>query len=543
MMTNVSDDNTPDSTADPKSDAPRRFPFSFHPICFAIYPLLLLYSKNLNQIGITELVKPVVYSLLGTLFIWLLFGLLSRQERKGAAAASAGIVLIFFYGHFQTLVSGSMHWIAGPLCISIWAGLCIIIFRTHRALREITKFLNFISFVLLLPSVWAIVTYKPDLTQIATSPTIVSNDTHVAKLTNTRKIANLTKEQADRLPDIYYIILDAYGRQDRLQEYYGYDNRSFITALENRGFYVAKKSTANYNQTPLCLASSLNFDYLDEKVDKKLSSGNALEKCRELLDSNEVARILSTKGYKYVHIGSGNGEVQVDTADVDLNDEVDENSFQNEAMGLTPIRSASAEKLSYDQHRSKLMGVFDKLETVVSLPGPKFVYAHVLAPHPPFVFDPTGEPVNPKGPMTYADGSWLLNNITREEYMKAYIDQLKYVNKRTLQAVSKLQGNSQHTPIIIIQGDHGSRMNLDWDAVEKTDVREVFSILNAYYVPGKVRARLYETISPVNSFRILLSTLFDRNLPLISDKSYYSASMTPVEFVDVTSQTISQRHK
>ena len=85
-----------------------------------------------------------------------------------------------------------------------------------------------------------------------------------------------------------------------------------------------------------------------------------------------------------------------------------------------------------------------------------------------------------------------------------------------------------------VQGDHGSRLNLNWDSLEKTDVREPFSILNAYYVPKKVRAHLYDTISPVNSFRILLTDIFGAHYKLLPDRSYYSTIQQPLAFTDVT---------
>jgi hypothetical protein len=37
-------------------------------------------------------------------------------------------------------------------------------------------------------------------------------------------------------PDIYYIILDAYTREDTLQNIVGYDNGPFIDSLEKMGF-------------------------------------------------------------------------------------------------------------------------------------------------------------------------------------------------------------------------------------------------------------------------------------------------------------------
>lgn len=56
------------------------------------------------------------------------------------------------------------------------------------------------------------------------------------------------------------------------------------------------------------------------------------------------------------------------------------------------------------------------------------------------------------------------------------------------------------------------------------------SILNAYYIPNNVNLFLYETITPVNTFRIILNNYFGQNLPLLEDKSYFVPTL---EYKDV----------
>jgi hypothetical protein len=139
--------------------------------------------------------------------------------------------------------------------------------------------------------------------------------------------------------------------------------------------------------------------------------------------------------------------------------------------------------------------------------------------------------------MNANDASDLVTTDTRPDYIRGYTEQLQYINKRTLQTVDTILAHSRRRPIIIIQGDHGSRMNLSWTSLEKTDVREPFSILNAYYVPESVRAHLYEGISPVNTFRILLTDVFGADLKPLPDRSFYSTGARPLEFTDVTART------
>jgi hypothetical protein len=212
-------------------------------------------------------------------------------------------------------------------------------------------------------------------------------------------------------------------------------------------------------------------------------------------------------------------------------------------LGLTALSAApqtpavsSGIAADYDLHRAYLLSAFHHLDSVATLPYPKFVFAHILAPHPPFVFGPNGEAVHPSYPYNEADGSQLLRigRISREEYKLGYISQLRYINRRVLEAVDAILQQSARPPIIILQGDHGSRMNLDWDSQEKTDLREPFSILNAYFVPPRVRRNLYDSITPVNSFRILLNSLFGAHYPPLPDRSFFAVPNDPLHFREVT---------
>ena len=71
--------------------------------------------------------------------------------------------------------------------------------------------------------------------------------------------------------------------------------------------------------------------------------------------------------------------------------------------------------------------------------------------------------------------------------------------------IDALLKNSSSPPIIIIQGDHGPGPSFRSPSIDKLCLKEKASILNAYYLPGLPSNSLYETISPVNTFRIFLT--------------------------------------
>jgi hypothetical protein len=522
-------------------DTPKkRFAPPIHPLLFAVFPMLSLYVQNIDQVPLAQVWRPVAYALAGTLALWLILVLLFRNVRKAAIASSAIVLAVLSYKHIAHFVPASFEWLLGPLGIVLIACAIVLLINTKKPLYDLTAVLNVASLFLFASVSWSIgaafwKSSRPGDHSGEKVPIAPVGEAEVKAIKSKRVYGKVTAETA-KLPDIYYIILDAYGRADTLKAFYGYDNTPFIRELEKRGFYVPPRSRANYDETPLCLASSLNYTYLDELA-KRVGPQGSLEACRKMLDDNAVIAHLSKFGYRYVSIGSGVGQARVDTADVSLNEQAEVQLFSEEVNPITLKPDSEVYHAQYDRHRKRLLGVLDNLDTVAALPFKKFVFAHLLAPHPPFVFGSNGEPAYQRGGISFADASWLVSDTSRDWYKHRYIAQLEYVNKRTLQALDAILKQSKTPPIIIVQGDHGSRMNLDWESLARTDVREPFSILNAYFVPKRVRARLYDTISPVNSFRVILSELFDAKLPLLPDRSYYSTADEPYKFFDVTEQS------
>jgi hypothetical protein len=343
------------------------------------------------------------------------------------------------------------------------------------------------------------------------------------------------------LPDIYYIILDGYGRADALQTIHGYDNSDFILELENLGFYVAPESQANYGRTFLSLASSLNMDYLDELAGE-MGGSNLWWPMAGYIQQSAVRSFLEENGYKTIFFASGwdftdirDGDYYMHPFPIMLRD------FDKAFIQLTNLRLLSGLDWrvvsfpSYDTHRQLLSYEFQTLQTVAEIPGPKFIFSHIVSPHPPFVFRNDGSSVNPDYPFSLSYAQGLFGNS--ESYRQSYIEQLEYINKLTFEMIEGILSNSRTSPIIIIQGDHGPGIYMDYEDVGKACLFERYSILNAFYLPGKDPNIIPEDISPVNSFRIILNSYFNTDLELLPNESYFSSNLTPYQFEDVTGLT------
>jgi hypothetical protein len=156
--------------------------------------------------------------------------------------------------------------------------------------------------------------------------------------------------------------------------------------------------------------------------------------------------------------------------------------------------------------RLRVLSLLDKIKELPGVAGHLFVFAHIVVPHRPYTFGPNGE-------IPAYDG----NTATYEQIGQAYIDQVQFVSKEILKVVDALMRKSKVQPVIIIQGDHGPASDLTSDGIKR------MPILNAYYLPSvQMDQVLYPSISPVNSFRIVLNKYFDQDLPILEDRSYYA---------------------
>jgi hypothetical protein len=154
--------------------------------------------------------------------------------------------------------------------------------------------------------------------------------------------------------------------------------------------------------------------------------------------------------------------------------------------------------------------ILDHITDVPAIAGPKFTYIHLFIPHYPYVFGPDGEIMTDPGFYSGDRGSAV--NGTYED--EGYVNQIQYINKRIVPILQTVISKSRNPPVIILMGDHG---------LEDTNRR---TNLLAYYLPQDGNAKLYSTISPVNSFRLIFNEYFGANYALLPDETYINDTDT-----------------
>jgi hypothetical protein len=522
----------------------------FHPLIFAPYPLLTFAASNLGWASELQFIWTLAASLLLMLITFILTWLMTRNFRKAAAITTLFLLLFFTYGHVYGLVAKNSDptiWLT-ILWLLIFIGGIWWILSRPKLLQDVTHALNWISLILLLfPLVTLGVGYIQDL-----------NEQSEAKNTALEPILEsiLPEEPPSDLPDIYFVILDGYARADTLDEIYDYDNQPLMDFLRDRGFFIAEESSANYHHTVLSLSTTLNMTYIKDLLVEEGITSYDYWRIVDHIKDNRVFQLASDAGYQLVAFDSGYSITAIRHVDhfmmpkVTIPSDTDAEDFPEIQLGFyetrfletTALRSLLpiileqfAEDSRYERHRQHILYTFSNLASFAREEGSYFIFAHILAPHPPFVFDANGEPVRNWRPYTVSDGSHWVGGIgTRPEYIAGYRDQLIYINALLMKTIDEILTQSETPPVIIIQGDHGPGAYFEWQSFKQTNLNERMTILNAIYFPGGDQDWLYPSITPVNTFPIVFNRYLGQDFKLLEDRAYFSKWGQPFEFVEVT---------
>jgi len=341
----------------------------------------------------------------------------------------------------------------------------------------------------------------------------------------------------DTRPDIYYIVLDMYARADVLRDVYGYDNSPFLDHLAKRGFRVVSHARANYCETPQSLSALLNFRYVHQGAPAESGRGPDLRPLTEMLDDNRLFGFLRQRGYRIVTFASGIASTNMQHVDLCIDTLRGPSEFQNVILNTTPIPLLYAAISpsgtgAVETHMRRILYTFDHLPDMTRLKPPIFVFAHIICPHPPFLFDRNGP--RKALPAMLEWGDRIYDQASRRNYRRDYVEQLRFVNREVGATVDAILSQARRPTAIIIASDHGPSSGTNWRSAEKTDLREKFGILLAWKLPDDQAAPQYDEISPVNIFRVVLNRYFKAGLEPLPDESYFPVYHGPERFVRVT---------
>lgn len=492
--------------------------FSFHPILLGIYPFLALLANNYNQVVPVLTLRAFLVTLALVLLCFWLTRKLARDTNRMAALLSLIFVFFFTYGHIYTLLEGKTlfgvllgrHLVLAPVWLGLFSFLTWALLRVRSDWQSFTRILNGVSVLLVVTALFQI-----GLTMLRTPVERVPTETTNPPLQNT---ANM--------PDVYYIILDAYTREDMLLKNHALDTSAFVTEMQELGFVFPACTQSNYSITALSLSSSLNMNYVEVFAPEIVAQNINWGAFSDFIIHSEVRQQFEQMGYSTVSFETGIAWDEVTDADYYL---VRQKSHFLQMLNfrqitefeilylrstafriIDEIRASLGFELTtniqspqQDQYE-RILFVLDQLKHIPEIPGPKFVFLHMMTPHGPWVFSPTGE-----------------YSFTNDE-TSGYANSVLFLNSVVPTIMQSIIEQSEQPPIIIIQGDHGY-LN-----------EERMAILNTFYLPGNVSEELYPRISPVNTFRLIFNSYFGSDYEILPDYSYLSDRDIPYDFEEIT---------
>ena len=502
-----------------------------HPFLAAAFPVVFLYAQNVHEaISPFEIFLPLGISLGVTLAAVLGFRALTGSWAAAAAIGTLLVALFFTYGMAWQFLSSMLlgQWVL----VLAWLLAAILgislIWRFAGFGESLVPPLNAIAVVILGYNLAIIGAFVLDV-----RPSVA--------VTGPGLTMSPAPSPGQRLPDIYWVILDRYGSGNVISKYFDYDNSPFLDELRSRGFYIAGHATANYVKTALSLDSSRNLEYLDfdDLRARATSDRDWGPLYRRLKQPFEVEHYLGSAGYRFIYLGtywgptSNHPSAEISYVYSGLTSE-----FFDVLTSWTPL-SAIQDLVPdspfdwrlnrWNQSRYE----WDSLNRASSLGGPKFVHAHFALPHDPFVF--------------HADGSFVTEQEEKERPREVnYVDQMRYANAQVLTWLdSLLDVPPDERPIVVVQADEGpfpiryarNEGAFDWTTATPEELEEKFGILCAFYLPDRTaeEAGLYDSITPVNQWRAIFHAYFGLDLPLLPDRNWtFTNQLHIYDQIDIT---------
>jgi hypothetical protein len=321
----------------------------------------------------------------------------------------------------------------------------------------------------------------------------------------------------ERKPDIYFLLLDAYGNSDVLRDIYGFDNEPFLSDLERRGFAVSRSATADYTYTHASIPSILNMEYLP-RVSLSQDAQSLASLTDAIAGNNRVVSWLKELGYTYIH-----GETSDGTNDcgpqVDICLPSPYWDFTTEyLLGRTPVGpllfpSNGSPHTAFNAARIKQMSRWQE-DSDAESEGPVFAFIHLLLPHPPFALDSNCDvrlDSDLSGRLSERGLSAEVVSVRRA----GYIEQVECANQVVTQFIDQLDPDS----MVILTGDHGpesfGQLTIDGSEWNATELYERAGVLAAIRGPTGCQVALPEDHHLVNTIRIAMSCLTSSSLPLL----------------------------
>ncbi len=508
--------------------------YPLYPLFVNFYFVIDVYQRNLFQVLFADTLD---YLFLSTAVLGLLVAAAHALPRRFAAVISATLFFAYLYLALPDFILFQFD--GGPKLLPhlIWTALflyvsMLVVVRGGRFAGRFHVAYNAIALLAVLWSMGGLVT---DI--LLRQP----GDLNLAEIQ-----IGASGGTAPVRPNIVHIVLDGYARHDVMLREYGFDNSKFLHALRGRGFKIAQRATAPYNQTHLSLAATFQGGYFDAERLAGLNDSNARLRRRlsNKITMGPVHKVLRRQGYKFfaTPIGlTGFYGHPGDTTVLDAYAQGERWTFEHTLFTkrtvnrIAPLGSWIAWNnlrqmnrdlrfsFDFDGFRGPIAGALES-------GAPIHLYQHALAPHPPFTITAEGGDTQAWLPYTefIATGNAVIhgNPERRKHYLAGYLEKLKYTNRTLLAYIDQITAAIPEPRVIILQSDHGGSVFYNHDELKYSCAGERYGILFAIQtrpqVPiiGDEAATAYNA---VNIYRDIFAAYFNLPTPPLPSRSFFAS--------------------
>lgn len=473
-------------------------------LLFSAWPFLSFIADNMTEdldYGVVAVVFVASVLLLGVTTGLCRHITDETIQRRAINAIRIGFVLLFTFGSLDITLRNRFAYSSTLISFGAWTAmwLAAVVGAWWGSRSPLASKSLLAAFVAM--SILPLVQIVGHLGAVRWNPLHAEARIHAAKTAG-----------REASPNVYYFILDAYGRADTMRSGLGFDNSSFLEWLETQGFAVLPESHSNFPLTHLSMATTFNMDYImkdgayDEAVKRRAQAVRFGE--------NPVVQMFRSHGYAYVHGVSGVAACK-DGPEYCIRKTFGLSETTFALLSMSPL-GVGFRKFLLDPEYATPRTLFPEVVEQI-LKGPRqsgqplFVYSHILFPHPPYLkedctsFTESAYPTNP------------------QEEMRHYPVTVGCLNHSIQANLPKLLA-ADPTAIVIFQGDHGfSRSDFFDKPAEEWPPEEVkwrYGNLSAFRLPDRCRKNLYPTMSSVNTFRLIKACLWGGEAEFLPDRSF-----------------------
>ena len=492
--------------------------FGFHHLILALLPVSFLFIDNIHEIPIGDIFTPIIISLAIVIILWIIF-MRFIGERKSAIIVSFLIFMVLIFASIRSLLVyhelAEIQFIGkNIILIPIFSiiGISGVIYIVRKKFSaNITSILNVISITAI-----SLIIFQAGFFYI---------ENEEISFEEAQKLLNVPifyANESIQKPDVYLLLLDAYSGDIILKNDFGYDNSEFYEQLKERGFFIQKNSLSNYPNTELSMPSIMNMNYLDFISKLQGNESKDMRLSQKILEDNKVMQIFYANGYQIYSLEGQSGLSGAETEYFCKNNfNVNSKMMQVLVYQYIPISSLRAIISENNWYETVSCALDTMIEFEKKIDKPIYMHTHVYFPHRPFVFDSEGNQVRDS----------VSENRFDIKFKDAYLQQIIFANKKTIEIIDSIQ-QKNHDAVIIILSDHGGRFGVNWEDPSEMDYFRALNNLNALYFPGK-ESYLPLNIATVNVFRVFFNLYFEADYEILDDRQIWYIPNKPLNQTDV----------